>query len=336
MHFHSPALRRAAVACALVSVALGAHAGAQVSTSCRSPIPQTADGCQKATDIFAYVAPQLGTALAGGNPTLGVGGSLGGPGHFSFGVRVNAVRASVPQLDETDLSATGRQDERIATTDEYVPFPTADAAVGLFRGLPIGLTHVGGVDVLASASYIREFDRSSVYVRTPDGGLKLGYGARLGILEENALVPGIGVTYLVRDLPTTTITGVTNRADTIAVRGLESKAKSWRVTASKSFLILGLAVGAGQDRYSTGGDVSVNVSSQTTAFCAIGCVATGRFEQTVTRTNYFADLTLNAAVFKLVGEIGQTSGGTIETGNTFGRGTADPLTYGSLGIRLAF
>ncbi|HZF73263.1 MAG TPA: hypothetical protein VEZ51_07515, partial [Gemmatimonadaceae bacterium] len=36
------------------------------------------DACQKAIDLFKYMAPQLGTAIAGGNPTLGQGGNLGG------------------------------------------------------------------------------------------------------------------------------------------------------------------------------------------------------------------------------------------------------------------
>jgi len=31
----------------------------------------TQDACQKAVDVFQYVAPQLGTAITGGNATLG-------------------------------------------------------------------------------------------------------------------------------------------------------------------------------------------------------------------------------------------------------------------------
>src|SRR5205085_2874134 len=54
------------------------------------------DACQKAIDLFKYMAPQLGTAIAGGNPTLGQGGNLGGLGHFSAGIRLNAVQGNIP------------------------------------------------------------------------------------------------------------------------------------------------------------------------------------------------------------------------------------------------
>ena len=50
------------------------------------------DACQKAIDLFQYMAPQLGAAITGGNATLGQGGSLGGLGHFSAGLRINAVQ----------------------------------------------------------------------------------------------------------------------------------------------------------------------------------------------------------------------------------------------------
>src|SRR5918999_3451529 len=57
------------------------------------------DACQKAIDLFKYLAPQLGTAITGGNATLGQGGALGGLGHFSVGLRVNGVMGSLPNID---------------------------------------------------------------------------------------------------------------------------------------------------------------------------------------------------------------------------------------------
>ena len=52
----------------------------------------TQDACQKAVDIFAFMTPQLGIGLVGGNATLGATSALGGIGHFSIGVRGNATR----------------------------------------------------------------------------------------------------------------------------------------------------------------------------------------------------------------------------------------------------
>ena len=54
---------------------------------------QGGDACQKVADLFNYMNMQLGTWVAGGNPTLGQGGTLGGLGHFSVGVRANVMKA---------------------------------------------------------------------------------------------------------------------------------------------------------------------------------------------------------------------------------------------------
>jgi hypothetical protein len=59
--------------------------------------------------------------------------------------------------------------------------------------------------------------------------------------------------------------------------------------------------------------------------------------QNLTRTNVFADVTMNLLLLKLTGEIGQVSGGTINTYNTFsGKQAADSRIYGSVGARFGF
>ena len=64
---------------------------------------------------------------------------------------------------------------------------------------------------------------------------------------------------------------------------------------------------------------------------------TSPISQDLTRTNVFADLSLNLLLFKLTGEIGQVSGGTINTFNTFsGKQAADSRIYGSVGARFGF
>jgi len=128
------------------------------------------DACQKAVDLFKYVAPQLGTAISGGNATLGQGGSLGGLGHFSIGIRVNVVQGSLPQIQNTSVAANGAQNSPpFETKSQFIPMPTADLAIGIFKGLPLAITNVGGIDLLVSAAYLPEFDGSGVSVRVPDG-----------------------------------------------------------------------------------------------------------------------------------------------------------------------
>jgi hypothetical protein len=292
------------------------------------------DACQKAIDLFKYMAPQLGAAITGGNATLGQGGSLGGLGHFSAGFRINAVQGSLPQVQNVTPAVTGATSTRYDTKTQLLPMPTAELAVGVFKGLPLAITNVGGVDVLVSASYLPEFNNSNVSVKVPSGSLKFGYGARVGILQESLLVPGISVSYLHRELPTANIAANTNN-DTLYVNNLSLKSNAWRVVASKSLLLFGLAAGFGQDKYDASTEIRAHVAARALSPAAnAGPVS---LSQNLTRTNVFADLSMNLLLFKLTGEIGQVSGGTINTYNTFnGKQAADSRIYGSVGARFGF
>ena len=297
----------------------------------------TQDACQKAIDLFQYLAPQLGTVLAGGNATLGQGGGLGGPGHFSLGVRVNALRGSLPQFNNSTAPVvTGAQRTNYPTKDQYLPLPVADFSVGVFGGIPLGLTNVGSLDAIVSASYLPSVSTSSVDVKVPSGSLKLGFGGRLGILQESLMVPGVSVTYLQRDLPKVYITSNFG-GDTLQVNGLQVKTKAWRIVASKSFLFIGLAIGGGKDTYSSDASIRASIAPRTlppTSRQSAGPVA---LSQSLTRTNAFADLSFNLPMFKIIGEIGQASGGSVSTYNTFSGSAADASRmYGSVGLRLGF
>jgi hypothetical protein len=214
--------------------------------------------------------------------------------------------------------------------------PTADLAIGIFKGLPLAITNVGGIDLLVSAAYLPEFDGDGVSVKVPDGSLKIGYGARVGILQESLLTPGISVTYLQRDLPTANIAGA-NGGDSLYVNNLSLKTKAWRVVASKSLLFIGLAAGAGQDTYESSTDVGAHVAARTVPPTSAANAGPVSISQKLTRTNVFANLSMNLLLLKLTGEIGQVSGGTINTFNTFsGKQAADSRIYGSVGARFGF
>jgi hypothetical protein len=336
--------------CALISLAALALAAtsvqAQIDTQ-RCPPGTTSglgvpdqtrasqDACQKAIDLFKYMAPQLGTSIAGGNPTLGQGGNLGGLGHFSAGIRVNVLQGSLPQVQNVTPAVNGATSTQFQTKNQFLPMPTADLAIGIFKGIPLPLTNVGGVDVLVSASYVPEYDNSGVSVKVPNGSLKLGYGARVGILQESLLVPGIAVSYLVRDLPTLNIAGA-NGSDSLYVNNLSLKTKAWRITASKSLIIFGLAAGFGQDKYDASTDIGAHVAARPPLSPAANAGPVS-ISQNLTRTNIFADLSMNLLLLKLNAEIGQVSGGTINTFNTFsGKQAADSRLYGAVGARFGF
>lgn len=341
-----------AIASALLAAPLAAQ---QTSPSSQCPpgttnsfgIPDqqraTQDACQKAIDLFRYLAPQLGTALAGGAPTLGQGGSLGGIGHFSVGVRVNGVFGDLPQIQDVPLSVQGAQASTFPTESQIIPLPTADVAIGLFGGLPLGVTSVGGIDLLVSASYLPNFEADNIKVEVDGSSVKVGFGVRVGLLEESLVVPGVSVSYLRRDLPKVNITA-RSAGDSLQVRDVDIQTTSWRIVASKSFFMFGIAAGGGKDRYESGTTISARVASRTgppptQAFTA-GPID---IKQEVTRTNLFLDLSMNLPFFKIVGEIGRAgkssleSGGKVETYNQFeGSKADDSRTYGSIGIRFGF
>jgi hypothetical protein len=294
------------------------------------------DACQKAIDIFKYLAPQLATTVAGGNATLGQAGSLGGLGHFSVGVRVNALQGSLPQVQNVTPSVNGVHKDNYDTKTQLFPMPTAELAIGIFKGLPLAITNVGGVDLLVSAAYLPEFTNSGVSVKVPNGSLKLGYGARVGILQESLLVPGVSVSYVRRDLPTVDISA-NSGGDSLNVNNFTLKTTAWRLVASKGLLLFGFAAGVGQDKYESSTDVSAHLAARTVPPVPAFNSTPVSIAQSITRTNVFADLSMNLLLFKLTGEIGQVSGGTINTYNTFsGKQAADSRVYGSVGARFGF
>ena len=327
--------------CAGVGLALVAMAGAQAQgtanpcpagSSVTDPARLTQDACQMGIDVFQLMAPQLGLALAGGNATLGQGGTLGGPGHFSLGIRGNVFRGDLPQVqDFPNPATTGRQQrtgsQALPSEAQILGLPTADLALGIFRGVPLGLTNVGGIDLLVSATYVPTIGEAGEDVQIkPDRNLQLGYGVRIGLLQESLIVPGVSFTYLKRDLPKTSITGEASNFD-ILITDAQVKTSAYRVVASKSLMVFGVAAGVGQDRY--------DQSAMVQATSGVVASAVVPLEQKLTRTNYFLDLSLNLPVIKFIGEVGRVTGGTVDTYNEFQTGRADKArTYGSVGIRI--
>lgn len=345
----SPA--RAIVGAALVAAALmaaGRRAPAQtpgVGPECRAdnfPERVAEDACQKSADLFNLLAPQLGATLTAGSPVLGQASTAGGLGRFSLGVRVNGLRGTVPQFDNVPLSTNGAQRSRIGIDDRFVGYPVVDAAVGLFGGVPLGVTRAGGVDLLVNGTYVPNYDGSDVRIRTEGGGLRIGYGARVGLLQETALVPGVSVAVTRRQVPTTTVLVRVGDDDALGIRDARVRSDSWRVVAGKRLLFVEVAAGYGQDRYDARANVDAVVRNETVVVLGVpllvsGQAAVAQLRQKLTRTNYFGNLTvLSLPLVKVVGEIGRTTGGTLARSfNDLGGRRADAAyTYGSLGVRI--
>lgn len=311
-------------------------AGAQAS-QCASVAVPVQDACNVAIDLFHYMTPQLGIALTGGNMILGQGGTNGGLRHSSVGARVNLVAGSIPELQApSETGATARSSlNPYPTKDQYLGLPFVDASIGLYKGFPLGFTSVGGVDVLLSAAYVPTVDISTstggISIE-PDTPFKIGYGVRVGLLEETVLVPGVSISFMLRDLPTTTLIATTGN-DSLGVTDLSLKTTSWRVTTGKSFVGFTIAGGLGQDTY----DASTTIESVINR-PVIGRVTTGPLSvvQKVTRTNFFGSISLNLLIAKLVAEGGVISGGGFTTFNTFDINADASRIHGAVGLRIGF
>lgn len=332
----SPMSRCALVATAVAAALLVVHPRAVqaqgVDPACSDgtivgPLQIGGDACQKALDLYRYMNVQLGTLIAGGNATLGVGGTAGGLGHVTVEARVNVLRASIPDVSTVGVFPGAAQQSSYTTSDRFVPFPVVDASVGLFRGIPLGITTVGGLDALVNVAYVPSFSSNGVDVSPSSGGIKLGWGGRLGVISETALLPAVSVTYLQRDLPTTTITATASSTESFTVQNYAMRTTAWRVVASKHLLLLGLAAGYGRDTYDATAQVTYDVNgSQPSA----PIPATAK----PTRNTAFADVSLDLPVLKIVGEVGRVWGGDVPTFNTFDPAASSARYYGSLGLRL--
>jgi hypothetical protein len=298
----------------------------------------TQDACQKTVDLFNYMAPQLGGLITGGNATLGRGGTLGGLGHFSVGVRVNVIQGSVPKIDDPAVRPviTGARVSNFNTSDTPLPMPTADGAIGIFAGVPLGITNVGGVDALVSVSYIPNVSENNVLLK-PDNPVKFGYGVRVGLIQESIFTPGVSFTFIRRDLPILAMTGTvptTPGNAALKVTDFDEATYAWRFVASKSLIFFGFALGIGQDKYQASGTAfgTATLGSASVTSDSINV------SQEMARTNVFADLSFNMPIVKFVVEAGEVTGGAQPTTfNTFaGRGIVAARWYGSVGLRFAW
>jgi hypothetical protein len=323
---------RLLMAAGLSLVALRSAGGQACGAPSTNAETASADARQQAEDVFQYMAPQLGLAIVGGSPTMGQAGSLGGLGHFTVGIRGNALAGTLPQVSQFQQCYDGAKSRTLPTEDRFVGLPAVDAAIGVFKGLPLGVTNVGGIDLLLSASYVRAIDTDYLDVTVPEGSLKIGYGARIGLLQESLLVPGVSVSVLRRDMPSVNVVGSSGN-NSLAVNNLSVKTTAWRFVASKSLLLFGLSAGMGRDTYDQSANITATVNDPMfgTASASINP------DQSLTRTNMFAGASMNLLMLKVTGEVGRVSGGTVTTYNQFAGGAADESRlYGSVGLRFGF
>lgn len=327
--------RKSVIVCALaIGAASSAHGQASLNPACASTnnvTARTVDACQKITDIFRFISPQVGIALAGGNTVLGEGGTLGGPGKASFTLRATGVDGFVPANDVGFATDGNALAANFGAQRAPIPIPTADVATGLYKGKPVGLTNVFGIDLLVGITYVPDVKKDVLAIKSKGSGFALAYGARVGIVQESAAMPGISVSYRSRKLPNTNILYTPNN-DTLTINGAQVDTKAYRIVAGKHFKFLGLAGGYGRDEINAK-SLFVAVINEPAPVGRVDVSVPGA-RQKVTRSNAFVNLSLGLPKAQLVGEMGWSNGrGAVATFNTFDDKAANgKYRYYSLGF----
>lgn len=307
-----------------LAVLAGTAEGQSVARAAGCSVALTT-ACQATVDVFDYLAPQLASVVAGGNATLAQGGALPGLGHVAMSIRANALHGSLPDLRNFAPDFSGTR-QKFDTKTSVLLLPAVDASIGLYGGFPVGVTKTGAIDLLLNATYIPSFNGGSTSLQLPDGALDYGYGARVGVLQEGLVTPGVGFTWVRHDLPRMNVRARA-ATTTLNIDDIDVRTTSWRVTANKSLLLFGVAAGIGQDGYKSSATINKTNGPSTSGPFPVA--------QHVTRMSYFADVSTNILLAKIVAEIGAVSGGKIETYNAFAGKAPDAFRlYGSLGVRV--
>lgn len=315
-----------------------ARAQAPVCTVTPTGAGNAADICRKAADLFAFVVPQVGIALSGGNHILGEGGTLGGWSKRSVTLRFSAVDGRVPRNTiPLTLSRPGAATDDFGAVRTFVPMPSLDLAVGLLTGLPVGVTNVGGVDALVGVIGLSPITAKSFNAYAEGARVALSYGLRIGVLQESAFVPGIGVSWLRRTVPTINV-DYTPTNDSIAMRDVSLSSNTLRLAVSKRIVLFGFAAGIGRDQIAGAANLRAIANETVGNVNQRASITFPTLREKVTRNTAFANVSFGVPIARVVVEYGRSSSATLrETLNRFGaRQASDTYAYGSAGVTVRF
>ncbi len=309
----------------LVTAVLAVLGSSPLSAQTSECVGYTGDAnrvCTAAVDATRAFHPILGLLTSAGNPVLGTGSPLGGPGHFSLTARVNAAEVVLPSLTYDGSSAAVPRGEKV-----FAPAPLIEGAIGLFGGLPSGLL---AIEALASAQLVPTtvFDNFRVDQdarRIGTMALGLGGGARVGILRAAGPLPGISISLMRRDLPTISYGDIA--AGDQFEYGVNLHATNLRLVASKQLALASLAAGLGWDRYTGRGLVQVRA----------GVAPDVPIELRSSRASAFVDAGLGLGLANLVVEGGYQTGKDQKLTTDFeGIDTRQGKFFAGLGLRVGF
>jgi hypothetical protein len=262
--------------------------------------------CAAAVDGTRAFHPVIGLLVSGGNPIIGSAASLGGPGHFSFTARANAVQVVLPALNYNGSTSTVPAGDKL-----FAPAPLLEGALGLYKGMPSGLL---ALDFLGSAQLLPTNQINNLTVDSGArkiGGLALGlgYGARVGVFNGLGMLPAVSVSVMRRDIPRITY-GDVPAGDRYSY-GVDLHATNLRLIASKQLAVVDLAAGLGWDKYTGGAMIRFRDPLTGIPQPDIPVVLNN------SRVMSFVDLGVSMSMVKLTGEVGYQGGKDQNLSTTF-------------------
>ncbi|HEX5869992.1 MAG TPA: hypothetical protein VFY65_06245 [Longimicrobium sp.] len=288
--------------------------------------------------------PQLGILMAGGNPTLGTastgGVRLGLIPRVSLTGRINVVGARLPDIRE----------EANGETDKFtVPAPAvgANLSIGVTQGFSLApmIGGFGAIDLLGSVSVL---PLELVGDDFGDNAFSWGAGARVGLIRESFVTPGVSVSLMYRSLGDVSFgqvcegeeVPIADNRSACAGGGdfgeIEFGLDNWsaRAAISKRFLGLGLTAGVGYDKFETSADFAVRapVAPATEGIYRFNDVAVDN-----DRWSAFLDGSFTILFGSVVAEVGWMQGADPIEGfpSTSDFDPKEGTFFGSLGARLS-
>jgi hypothetical protein len=287
-------------------------------TSNQGQVPQQVQDefrflCGQVVSAMATVQPTVGIGFSGGAHTLGTATTIGrrfGLPRISATARVNAALVDAPDLLDgyTPELDANNQLRPMGTVSLPVFALQGDIVVGLLNGWSLGpvVSGIGAVDLLGSVSMVPAVDA----IGLDDAIVNLGAGARVGIIRQGLVLPGVSVSGMYRTMiGDVTFGEMGPTADSGDPAEFSAGLSTWsfRGGISKGILALDLAAGAGWDIY----------TSDVRADWRLRCPAERCGEEVVLGTadgvsgrlrtsawNAFGNVGLNLALLRLVAEVG--------------------------------
>ena len=265
------------------------------------PLPaEIFDGLRKGNQVARTLIRQQAEELSMSQPTLDRAGTLGGAGHFSVDVRASTGQRRLAAVHDAPIDNTPDDRGALPTERASGAVIAVNAGVGLAPGFPVGGTRVFGIDLLGGVALASNPSVGAVEVdgeKTPVSG---HFGIRIGVLEETAKLPGLGLSVGVakgteRSFAWSESVSGSGGTSPITVSGVQdTELSGWRLTAGKHFGRLGVAAGMGRDSYE--------------GIAAFGATYANRSDDTYFNTegtiwNWYGSVSYRAGPVALVGEL---------------------------------